>query len=184
MSMLSRLNGPQTMGNGRAFWVGFAVMLVIALLYPAVSDPYDVGNVAYLLIFTLTALGLSLMWGYTGMFSFGQTAFFGVAGYSYGVLSINLAASGAMTLLCLLGAIAVAALFALLLGYFLIWGRVSGVFFGIVTFATTLALAAFFGQTAGPGMGDRPGALQRLQRHDRHAAARAAMVRGSDRPRR
>ena len=96
MSMLRKLNGPQTMGNGRAFWAGFATMLVIALLYPAVSDPYDVGNVAYLLIFTLTALGLSLMWGYTGMFSFGQTAFFGVAGYSYGVLSINLAASASV----------------------------------------------------------------------------------------
>ena len=79
--MLRKLNGPQTMGNGRAFWAGFIATLAIALLYPAVSDPYDVGNVAYLLIFTLTALGLSLMWGYTGMFSFGQTAFFGVAGY-------------------------------------------------------------------------------------------------------
>lgn len=149
-SMLRGLNGPQTMGNGRAFWLGFAVVLVIALGYPALSDPYDVGNVAYLLIFTLTALGLSVMWGYAGMFSFGQTAFFGVAGYSYGVISINLGASGALTLLCLLGGIAVAALFAVLLGYFLIYGRVSGVFFGIVTFATTLALAAFFGQTAGP----------------------------------
>jgi branched-chain amino acid transport system permease protein len=144
------LNGPQTLGNGRGFWTCFVAVLVVALVYPGFSDPYSVGNVAYLLIFTLMALGLSLMWGYTGMFSFGQTAFFGVAGYSYGVLAINLDASGAMTLLCLLGAIAVAALFAALLGYFLIWGRVSGVFFGIVTFATTLALAAFFGQTAGP----------------------------------
>jgi branched-chain amino acid transport system permease protein len=150
VSMMRALNGPQTIGNGRAFWCGFAVVLVIALGYPALSDPYDVGNVAYLLIFTLTALGLSLMWGYAGMFSFGQTAFFGVAGYSYGVISINLGASGVMTLLCLLGGVAVAALFAWLLGYFLVYGRVSGVFFGIVTFATTLALAAFFGQTAGP----------------------------------
>ncbi|MGE0760879.1 MAG: hypothetical protein AB7O38_27965 [Pirellulaceae bacterium] len=149
-SIMRVLNGPQTMGNGRGFWLGFAAVLVMALGYPAVSDPYDVGNVAYLLIFTLTALGLSLVWGYTGMFSFGQTAFFGVAGYTYGVISINLSASGALTLLCLLGGVAMAALFAWLLGYFLVYGRVSGVFFGIVTFATTLALAAFFGQTAGP----------------------------------
>jgi len=148
--ILNALNGPQTLGNGRGFWSGFAVVLVIALGYPALSDPYEVGNIAYLLIYTLTALGLSLMWGYAGMFSFGQTAFFGVAGYTYGVISINLGATGALTFACLLGGIAVAALFAALLGYFLIYGRVSGVFFGIVTFATTLALAAFFGQTAGP----------------------------------
>ena len=42
------------------------------------------------------------------------------------------------------------ALFAAVLGYFMIYGRVSGVFFGIVTFATTLVLAAFMAQTAGP----------------------------------
>lgn len=149
-SMFRRLNGPQTLGNGRGFWAGFAAVAVFALIYPAFADSYDVGNIAYLLIFTLMALGLSLMWGYAGMFSFGQTAFFGVAGYSYGVISINLGATGLMTLLCLAGAITVAALFAMLLGYFLVYGRVSGVFFGIVTFATTLALAAFFGQTAGP----------------------------------
>src|SRR5262249_1676751 len=129
--MLGALTGPQTMGNGRTFWSGFAVVLLAALVYPAFSDPYDVGNVAYLLIFTVMELGLSLMWGYSGMFSFGQTAFFGVAGYSYGVLSINLGATGTLTLLCLLGGVAVAAVFALLLGYFLVYGRVSGVFFGI-----------------------------------------------------
>jgi urea transport system permease protein len=144
------LNGPQTLGNGRAFWIAFAIVLVAALGYPLIADPYYVGNVAYFLSWTFMALGLSLLWGYTGMFSFGQTAFFGVAGYGYGVISINLAATGGLTLVSLLAALLIAALFAALLGYFLIWGRVSGVYFGIVTFATTLALAAFLGQTAGP----------------------------------
>jgi urea transport system permease protein len=36
------------------------------------------------------------------------------------------------------------------LGYLMIWGRVGGVFFGIVTLAATLVLAFFLGQTAGP----------------------------------
>jgi urea transport system permease protein len=36
------------------------------------------------------------------------------------------------------------------LGYFMIYGRISGVFFGIVTLSITLALAFFLGQTAGP----------------------------------
>lgn len=144
------LNGPQTLGNGPAFWVGFIVVLILAIVYPLGSDPYDVGNTAYFLTWIFAALGLSLMWGYTGMLSFGQMAFFGIAGYSYGVLAINFDATGGLTLVALLGAVAVAAAFAALLGYFMIYGRVSGVFFGIVTFATTLALAAFMGQTAGP----------------------------------
>ena len=40
-------------------------------------------------MYGLLALGLSLIWGYGGSLSFGQTAFFGVAGYSYGILTIN-----------------------------------------------------------------------------------------------
>ena len=44
----------------------------------------------------------------------------------------------------------IAALAAAVLGYFMIWGRIGGVFFGIVTLAATLSLAFFLGQTAGP----------------------------------
>ncbi|MEQ9639702.1 MAG: branched-chain amino acid ABC transporter permease [Alphaproteobacteria bacterium] len=144
------LNGPQTIGNGRAFWIAFAVVLAAILAYPFTADPYDVGNTAYFAIYIFMALGLSLMWGHTGIMSFGQTAFFGIAGYSYGVIAINTGASGAMTIVSLLCGVGLAALFAAVLGYFMIYGRVGGVFFGIVTFATTLALAAFMHQTAGP----------------------------------
>ena len=35
------------------------------------------------------ALGLCLIWGYGGALSFGQTAFFGIAGYAYGVITLN-----------------------------------------------------------------------------------------------
>lgn len=147
--MLKVFNGPQTVGNGRAFWASFVIVLAFALAYPAFADPYDVGNFAYFLIWVFMALGLCLMWGYCGMLSFGQTCFFGIAGYSYGVLAITLG-GGSMTILALVLAIALAAVSALVLGYFMIWGRVGGVFFGIVTLSATLVLAFFLGQTAGP----------------------------------
>jgi len=95
------------------------------------------------------ALGLCLLWGYGGMLSFGQTFFFGIGGYSYGVLATNFGGGG-MTLVALLLALLLAALTAVILGYFMIWGRIGGVFFGIVTLSATLVLAFFLGQTAGP----------------------------------
>ena len=147
--LLERLNGPQTLGNGRGFWISFFVVLALVLAYPLVADSYTVGNIAYLLLWVFMALGLSLMWGYGGMLSFGQTLFFGIAGYSYGVLSINFG-GGAATFAALAGAVVVAALGALVLGYFIIWGGVGGVFVGIVTLSATLVLAFFLGQTAGP----------------------------------
>lgn len=150
LALFRSFNGPQTMGNGRGFWIAFIVVVGAAFAYPIGFDPYDVGNTAYFLIWNFAALGLSLMWGYTGILSFGQMAFFGVAGYGYGVIATNLAATGGITLLSFVAAVAISALFAAILGYFMIYGRVGGVYFGIVTFATTLALAAFMGQTAGP----------------------------------
>ena len=46
--------------------------------------------------------------------------------------------------------VAPAAMFAAVLGYFLFFGRISGVFLGIVTLAVTLVLERFMAQTAGP----------------------------------
>jgi len=148
--MLKLLNGPQTMGRGRVFWTSAALVLAAALIYPVFADPYDVGNFGYFFIWIFMALGLCVMWGLCGMLSFGQTFFFGIGGYAYGVLAIDLGNGPAATLAGLFGAVGLASLAAAVLGYFMIYGRISGVFFGIVTLSFTLALAFFLGQTAGP----------------------------------
>jgi urea transport system permease protein len=148
--MLKRLNGPQTLGNGRGFWVCACLVLLAALIYPVFADPYYVGNFAYFLIWVFMALGLCLMWGYGGMLSFGQTFFFGIGGYAYGVLSVDLGNAHGMALGNFVMAVVLAGLTAVILGYLMIYGRINGVFFGIVTLSVTLALAFFLGQTAGP----------------------------------
>lgn len=147
--MLSLVNGSQTNGNGRGFWLAFLAVLTMALIYPVFADSYDVGNFSYFLIWIFMALGLSLIWGYGGMLTFGQTFFFGIAGYGYGVLAIIMG-GGTATIAALILSVFVAAFAAAVLGYFMIWGRISGMFFGIVTLAATLSLAFFLGQTAGP----------------------------------
>jgi urea transport system permease protein len=147
--MLKLLEGPQTLGRGKVFWSSFLVVLAAALTYPLFADSYDVGNFAYFLIWIFMALGLCLMWGYGGMLSFGQTLFFGIAGYGYGVLAINMG-GGTATIVALMLSVVLAMVAAGILGYFMIWGGISGIFFGIVTLSATLVLAFFLGQTAGP----------------------------------
>ena len=148
--MLHRLNGPQTLGSGRIFWTPAILVLLAALIFPIFADPYDVGNFAYFLIWVFMALGLCLMWGYGGMLSFGQTFFFGIGGYSYGVLSVDLGHAHGLGLGNFAMAVILAGAAAAILGYLMIYGRIGGVFFGIVTLSVTLALAFFLGQTAGP----------------------------------
>ncbi|AMA58868.1 ABC transporter permease [Bradyrhizobium sp. CCGE-LA001] len=149
-AMFRRLEGPQTVGRGPAFWGLFALVLAVAFAYPLFSDGYTVGNTVYFFVWVFIALSLCLIWGYGGSLSFGQTAFFGIAGYGYGILTINFGSACGFTLLALLIAVAIAALFAVLLGYFMFFGRIAGVFLGIVTLAVTLMLERFMAQTAGP----------------------------------
>jgi branched-chain amino acid transport system permease protein len=150
VSLFRRLEGPQTVGRGRAFWALFAIVLLLALAYPLFSDGYTVGNTVYFFVWVFIALSLCLIWGYGGSLSFGQTAFFGIAGYGYGILTINFGSAYGFTLIAMVVAVAIAALFAVLLGYFMFFGRIAGVFLGIVTLAVTLMLERFMAQTAGP----------------------------------
>ncbi|MBA8775274.1 ABC transporter permease, partial [Staphylococcus schleiferi subsp. coagulans] len=124
--ILTRLEGPQTLGRGPAFWGGFLLVLAAACAYPLFADGYTVGNPVYFFTWVFMALGLSVIWGYCGALSFGQTAFFGIAGYGYGILTINFGSAYGFTLIALVIAVALACLFAALLGYFLFYGRIAG----------------------------------------------------------
>lgn len=149
-ALLRRLEGPQTLGRGPWFWSGFGAALILAAAYPLLEDAYTVGNTIYFFLWVFMALGLCLIWGYGGILSFGQTALFGVSGYVYGILAINLGPDHGLTLLSAIVAIAASALVSAVLGYFLFWGRIGGVFLGIVTLSITLVFERFMAQTAGP----------------------------------
>jgi len=148
--LASRLEGPQTLGRGRWFWTGAAIVLALTAGYPLITDSYTVGNTVYFFNWAFMALGLCLIWGYGGALSFGQTAFFGIAGYTYGIITLNYGSDAGLTLWATLAAVAVSGLVAAVLGYFLFFGRIGGVFLGIVTLAVTLVLERFMAQTAGP----------------------------------
>jgi branched-chain amino acid transport system permease protein len=129
---------------------GGVAVLLAAVALGALLDDYQVGNLAYFLVWTFMAFGLCLMWGHAGILSFGQTAFFGLAGYAYAVFTINFGDGPGVTLLGLGVSLLLAAGFALVLGYFMFFGGVTDVFVSIITLATTLVLETFMAQTAGP----------------------------------
>src|SRR2546422_776651 len=96
------------------------------------------------------ALSLDFVWGRAGIFSFGQTAFFGVAAYAYGVIGINLSPNTGETVTALVGAVVAAAALAAALGYFMFYGKVGDVYVAIITLAVTLVLLQVMTSTAGP----------------------------------
>ena len=87
---LGPLNGPQTMGRRLPFWLGFIGIIILLALAPEFLRRYDIINFSNFLISGFLALSLSLIWGYCGILSLGQAAFFGIGGYAYGVVALNL----------------------------------------------------------------------------------------------
>lgn len=128
--------------------IGATVLLAVVAVWalPRVLPLFLLINATIYVAMAVLALSLAFVWGFGGILCFGQTAFFGLGGYSYAVAALNLTG----TTLAVPIAIAVAAAFAALLGYLMFFGRVGNIYVGVITFAVTLIFFNFANSTAGP----------------------------------
>ncbi len=135
--------------NSRGAVVITVLLLIVAgaaiWLFPEIFDLYTVINATIYASMGILTLSLALVWGYCGIISFGQTAFFGLGGYTYAVAVINFGDSTPAIAL----AMVLPTLFAALLGYFIFWGRVTDVYLAVIMLTVTLILYHVFNATAG-----------------------------------
>ena len=143
------LNGPQELGRGPVFWWLFALVALGLLAYPFVGSVFALSNLANFCLYVPMGLGLALLWGYSGVLSFGQSAFFAIAGYVYGIIGGNLLDMPGGTLLAAASAIAASAAIAAAFGYFVFYGQVSGWIIPLLLLVLSLILETFMAQTAG-----------------------------------
>ncbi|HEX2441146.1 MAG TPA: branched-chain amino acid ABC transporter permease [Methylomirabilota bacterium] len=120
-------------------------MIGVAVGTPLVVDQFELLQLTVFASMCILALSLGVVWGYGGILCFGQSAFFGLGGYTYAVTAVN---RGESTLAIGLG-IVVPALFAALLGYFMFYGRLSDVYLGVITLSVTLIFFNLVNSTAG-----------------------------------
>jgi len=145
----SLLSGPEDLGRGPLFWAAAAITVGLFLAVPLYLSEFAAYNVSYYLLNIPMALGLCLLWGYCGVLSFGQVAYFGIAGYAYGVIAGNLAGQPWGPTVGSIGGLAAAAIVAAAFGYFVFFARVQMWILPILTLVLTLLLETFLGQTAG-----------------------------------
>jgi branched-chain amino acid transport system permease protein len=143
------LAGPQDIGHGRTFWSAFVVVVLALLAFPLVGSVFALSNLASFFLYVPMGIGLALLWGYNGVLSFGQAAFFAVAGYVYGLIAGNLVDVPGGTLLAAAGGIGASAVLAAVFGYFVFYGQVSGWIIPLLLLVLSLILETFAGQTAG-----------------------------------
>ncbi|MEZ4553130.1 MAG: urea ABC transporter permease subunit UrtC [Dehalococcoidia bacterium] len=149
------------------------VVAVLLLVAPSFLSEFRLNQLGKFLTFAVVAIGIDLLWGYTGMLSLGQGVFFGLGGYAM-AMYLKLEASGdelpdfmswsgldalpwfwepfRHAWFALPAAVILPGLLAFGFGYVLFRSQVTGVYFSIVTQALALILSTFFvGQQAYTG---------------------------------
>jgi len=142
-----------------AVWL---ILLVLALL-PFLSSPFIVYLTSMALIFGIFAMAYDLLYGYTGMVSFGHSVFYGVPAYAVAVVSSTIF-NFSNPLISLGAALSTGLVLGLIVGFFCTFTR--GIYLALVTFAfaqifSLLVLSDPLGMTLGENgvMGLRPAPL-------------------------
>ena len=147
--VIALVAGSADIGRSRIFWIGFGVIVLLFLLYPTQTSAFRVSNVSFYLLNIPLGLGMALLWGYCGVLSFGHVAYFGIAGYLYGIIAGNMMGNPLGPLAGVAGGLAASAVVAGVFGYFVFYARVQKWIIPILTLVLTLLLETFLGQTAG-----------------------------------
>ena len=131
-------------------WTGPVIALVVLIAAAFFFDDLVLVEVSSWLIFGMLTMSLALVWGQGGISTFGQNALFGIGAYLYGILAINFFTTTHETISALVLASLAVALVALLLGAFMFFGKLSGMYVAIIPLAFSLVLATLLAGTAGP----------------------------------
>lgn len=117
----------------------FGLGAALLLLVPWALPPYHTIQISYGLIFAIAALGFNLLLGYTGLLSFGHSAFFGVGAYATALL-VKYAGIRSMEAFVLAGLVA-SGLVAAVFGALCV--RHTRIFFAILALALSQVLWSF-----------------------------------------
>jgi urea transport system permease protein len=144
-----------------AVLTGLLIFVIPQFLY-SIGQGFRVGLLGRFMALGIAALGIDLIWGYTGLLSLGHGIFFGLGGYAFAMFLLLQIPAGQLpdffnlnnvTVLpwfwqpftslpvTIAAIVLVPALVAAVVGYFVFRNRIRGVYFSILTQA---ALIVFF----------------------------------------
>jgi len=115
--------------HSTVFWSGFAVILALLIAAPLVLPPFWGRFLTEILIWGLLAMSSDILIGYTGMISFGHSAFFGLG--IYGTAAALLLVDPPNLFLAILFGLVASGLVAVVVAYFST--RLRDIYFAITT---------------------------------------------------
>ena len=142
-----------------------AIALILIFVMPAILSSFRLNLLGRFLTLAIVALGIDLIWGYTGLLSLGHGIFFGLGGYAIGMhLKLQVPQNELPDFMGLYGVtelppfwqpfysfpfaiaavVIIPSILAALLGYLVFRNRIRGVYFSILTQAATIVFFNFF----------------------------------------
>jgi len=107
--------------------------LVLVGIGPYLLPDYLVNNLVRAFLYAVVALTVDILWGYTGILTFGQSAFFGIGAYAAGLVFTHMGFSHEHAWLALGAAVAVSALVAALVGWLSFYHGASPLYASVVS---------------------------------------------------
>ena len=127
----------------------FTLLCCVLLAVPRLANPYQTLLLTYGLVMAIAALGFNLLLGYTGLLSFGHSAFFGTGAYTAALMAKYLGVHSMEAFI--LAGLAAAFLISALFGFVCV--RHTRIFFAILVMALSQVLWTlaykFYGITNG-----------------------------------
>ena len=118
-----------TKHSNKTYWIGFCVVIALLIVAPLVLPEFWRRFLTEILIWGLLAMSSDILIGYTGMISFGHSAFFGLG--MYGAAAALLLVSPPNMWLALVFGLIAASIAALFVAYFST--RLRDIYFAITT---------------------------------------------------
>jgi branched-chain amino acid transport system permease protein len=110
---------------------GVALLLIVA--GPYVLPTYLVNGLIRAFLYASVALTVDILWGYTGILTFGQSAFFGIGAYAAGLIFTHAGFGTGYAALALIAGVGVAVIVAAIVGWLAFYHGASPLYGSVVT---------------------------------------------------
>ena len=117
----------------RGLLLGSGVALALVAIGPLVLPDFMVNNLIRAFLYAAVALTVDVLWGYTGVLTFGQSAFFGIGVYAVGLIFTHLGFGLEYAALAFAAAVVGAVVVALLVGWLAFYHGASPLYASVVT---------------------------------------------------
>ena len=114
--------------------------LALVAVGPRILDTYTVNILIRSLLYAATALTVDILWGYTGILTFGQSAFFGIGAYAAALVFTHIGFSPGEAILALLAGMAVSAVVAAAVGWLAFGYGAPPLYVAVVTLVVPIIL--------------------------------------------